>query len=114
MLRISSLSRVRATRIKRVPLIPVQSRKFSDQKPPQQPAKQKYPPGQYTADNPPPDFKRGSKYIEDDDEELLEELSDDEETGPYVNPITGEIGGPRGPEPTRYGDWERGGRVSDF
>ena len=30
------------------------------------------------------------------------------------NPITGEIGGPRGPEPTRYGDWERKGRVSDF
>jgi hypothetical protein len=25
-----------------------------------------------------------------------------------------EIGGPRGPEPTRYGDWERNGRVSDF
>lgn len=25
-----------------------------------------------------------------------------------------EIGGPRGPEPTRYGDWERKGRVSDF
>lgn len=23
-------------------------------------------------------------------------------------------GGPRGPEPTRYGDWERKGRVSDF
>lgn len=31
-----------------------------------------------------------------------------------VNPHTGEIGGPRGPEPTRYGDWERKGRVSDF
>jgi len=31
-----------------------------------------------------------------------------------VNPETGEIGGPRGPEPTRYGDWERKGRVSDF
>lgn len=31
-----------------------------------------------------------------------------------VNPITGEIGGPRGPEPTRYGDWERKGRVTDF
>merc|ERR1739842_103878 len=29
-----------------------------------------------------------------------------------VNPITGEIGGPRGPEPTRYGDWERKGRVT--
>jgi len=31
-----------------------------------------------------------------------------------VNPNTGEVGGPRGPEPTRYGDWERKGRVSDF
>ena len=31
-----------------------------------------------------------------------------------VNPVTGEIGGPVGPEPTRYGDWERKGRVSDF
>lgn len=31
-----------------------------------------------------------------------------------VNPKTGEKGGPRGPEPTRYGDWERKGRVSDF
>lgn len=26
----------------------------------------------------------------------------------------GEKGGPRGPEPTRYGDWEKGGRCSDF
>ncbi len=25
-----------------------------------------------------------------------------------------EIGGPTGPEPTRYGDWERGGRCVDF
>ncbi|HYW93191.1 MAG TPA: DUF1674 domain-containing protein [Gammaproteobacteria bacterium] len=25
-----------------------------------------------------------------------------------------EIGGPRGPEPTRYGDWEKNGRCSDF
>jgi hypothetical protein len=25
-----------------------------------------------------------------------------------------EIGGPQGPEPTRYGDWERNGRVTDF
>jgi hypothetical protein len=25
-----------------------------------------------------------------------------------------EIGGPKGPEPTRYGDWERKGRCSDF
>ncbi len=25
-----------------------------------------------------------------------------------------EIGGPKGPEPTRYGDWEIGGRCIDF
>ena len=25
-----------------------------------------------------------------------------------------EIGGPEGPEPTRYGDWERNGRCVDF
>ncbi|XP_060517741.1 succinate dehydrogenase assembly factor 4, mitochondrial-like [Cylas formicarius] len=31
-----------------------------------------------------------------------------------TNPHTGEIGGPKGPEPTRYGDWERKGRVTDF
>ncbi|KAJ3178980.1 putative mitochondrial protein, conserved [Geranomyces variabilis] len=30
------------------------------------------------------------------------------------NPHTGEIGGPKGKEPTRYGDWERNGRVYDF
>ncbi len=27
---------------------------------------------------------------------------------------TPEIGGPEGPEPTRYGDWERNGRCVDF
>ncbi|MDG1287540.1 MAG: DUF1674 domain-containing protein [Rickettsiales bacterium] len=25
-----------------------------------------------------------------------------------------EIGGPKGPEPTRYGDWEVAGRCTDF
>lgn len=31
-----------------------------------------------------------------------------------TNPTTGEVSGPTGPEPTRYGDWERKGRCSDF
>lgn len=28
--------------------------------------------------------------------------------------IPKEHGGPKGPEPTRYGDWEKAGRCSDF
>ena len=27
---------------------------------------------------------------------------------------TTEVDGPKGPEPTRYGDWERNGLASDF
>ncbi|MCS6931418.1 MAG: DUF1674 domain-containing protein [Acetobacteraceae bacterium] len=35
---------------------------------------------------------------------------------PVLPPARPEVeeGGPAGPEPTRYGDWERKGRVSDF
>jgi hypothetical protein len=28
--------------------------------------------------------------------------------------LPAELGGPAGPEPTRYGDWERRGLASDF
>lgn len=31
-----------------------------------------------------------------------------------TQPAVPEIGGPKGPEPTRYGDWEKGGRCTDF
>lgn len=33
---------------------------------------------------------------------------------PPVKDNTKEIGGQSGPEPTRYGDWEKGGRCTDF
>jgi hypothetical protein len=33
---------------------------------------------------------------------------------PEAKPAPKEIGGPKGPEPTRYGDWEVKGRCSDF
>jgi hypothetical protein len=33
---------------------------------------------------------------------------------PKPAPSEREIGGPKGPEPTRYGDWEINGRCSDF
>jgi hypothetical protein len=29
-------------------------------------------------------------------------------------PPAREVGGPAGPEPTRYGDWEKAGRCIDF
>ncbi|XP_023119572.1 succinate dehydrogenase assembly factor 4, mitochondrial [Amphiprion ocellaris] len=45
---------------------------------------------------------------EDKSKDVLEKFPDD------VNPVTKEKGGPRGPEPTRYGDWERKGRCVDF
>ncbi|KAJ0100247.1 hypothetical protein Patl1_20348 [Pistacia atlantica] len=43
-----------------------------------------------------------------------EDQEDGEEDDDLVNKQTGEVGGPRGPEPTRYGDWERNGRCYDF
>jgi len=33
---------------------------------------------------------------------------------PEARPREREIGGPTGPEPTRYGDWEKKGRCIDF
>ena len=36
------------------------------------------------------------------------------EPKPEPPPKPKEIGGPSGPEPTRFGDWDRKGRVSDF
>ncbi len=37
-----------------------------------------------------------------------------ETPAPGKTPLPKEIGGPKGPEPTRYGDWEVKGRCSDF
>jgi hypothetical protein len=34
------------------------------------------------------------------------------QTGPKQKPA--EFGGRKGPEPTRYGDWEKNGIISDF
>ncbi|MGD9597308.1 MAG: DUF1674 domain-containing protein [Steroidobacteraceae bacterium] len=36
------------------------------------------------------------------------------QTTPVAAPVPREVGGPEGPEPTRYGDWERRGRCIDF
>jgi len=47
-------------------------------------------------------------------------MSDQEKPEPAMPPVVKpaalpkEIGGPKGPEPTRYGDWEVKGRCTDF
>jgi len=38
----------------------------------------------------------------------------DATTRPDPSGMPREINGPKGPEPTRYGDWEQKGRCSDF
>ncbi|HEX2590060.1 MAG TPA: DUF1674 domain-containing protein [Rhizomicrobium sp.] len=32
----------------------------------------------------------------------------------HTEPMAKELGGPKGPEPTRFGDWEKKGITSDF
>ncbi|XP_022737242.1 succinate dehydrogenase assembly factor 4, mitochondrial [Durio zibethinus] len=46
--------------------------------------------------------------------EIEKKEEEEDEDGDHLNEETGEVGGPRGPEPTRYGDWERNGRCYDF
>ncbi len=40
--------------------------------------------------------------------------AEDRRKAELAHPQPVESGGPKGPEPTRYGDWERKGIVSDF
>lgn len=48
------------------------------------------------------------------DEAATTDKANTAETGQnQVDPAV-EHGGPKGPEPTRYGDWEKGGRCTDF
>ena len=47
------------------------------------------------------------------DEKAASRQWQSQEHGP-AKPTVPEVGGPKGPEPTRYGDWEKGGRCIDF
>ena len=44
----------------------------------------------------------------------LLDKNDHTEKSSEDNPLPNETGGPKGLEPTRYGDWEKSGRCSDF
>ncbi|XP_010008325.1 PREDICTED: UPF0369 protein C6orf57 homolog [Nestor notabilis] len=50
----------------------------------------------------------------DEPEEFSVEKEPLEKFPDGINPVTKERGGPKGPEPTRFGDWERKGRCIDF
>ncbi|WP_442490262.1 DUF1674 domain-containing protein [Kiloniella sp. GXU_MW_B19] len=54
----------------------------------------------------PQDLEKAQKQILDREEALMKNLDQAERPK--------EIGGPEGPEPTRYGDWERKGICVDF
>ena len=41
-------------------------------------------------------------------------VAEQEGAQPGGRPLPPEVGGQKGPEPTRYGDWEKGGRCTDF
>jgi hypothetical protein len=47
--------------------------------------------------------------------ETTEEATEPKPVKPEAKkPLPKEIGGVKGPEPTRYGDWEHKGRCTDF
>ncbi len=52
-----------------------------------------------------------SEINTEEDAECPEEMED---RATEVQPPAKEYGGPRGKEPTRYGDWEKNGRCIDF
>ncbi len=50
-----------------------------------------------------------------DDNAAVDDGKDhDEHPGGGERPLPREIGGRDGPDPTRYGDWEKNGRCIDF
>merc|ERR1712212_1420244 len=51
---------------------------------------------------------------EEEEKKKDEEEEESTSMGELVNEVTGERGGPKGQEPTEYGDWQRKGRVTDF
>jgi hypothetical protein len=52
--------------------------------------------------------------MESETHDKTEKSIPETENPPVPAPAPREIGGPKGPEPTRYGDWEVGGRCTDF
>ena len=58
--------------------------------------------------------EKTEKELEDLVEQRNAIETNDESRREIKQSVKKELWGPKGPEPTRYGDWERAGRCSDF
>ncbi|HWA21259.1 MAG TPA: DUF1674 domain-containing protein [Caulobacterales bacterium] len=63
---------------------------------------------------PPPEGAAPGKALTPEARRALEEAAARRAQASPAVPAPAESGGPAGLEPTRYGDWERKGIVSDF
>ena len=61
-----------------------------------------------------PEGAAPGKPLSDAAKRALEEAAARRAAESKADAATGEEGGPKGPEPTRYGDWERKGLAVDF
>jgi hypothetical protein len=66
------------------------------------------------SDDPLPEGAAPGKALTPAARRALEEAAQRRAAQPPAEPAPEEFDGPKGPEPTRYGDWERGGRAVDF
>ena len=57
---------------------------------------------------------RAEKALENQKVPFIPVAPTDQKNLKQLNVTKGETGGPKGPNPTRYGDWERNGRCIDF
>ena len=65
-------------------------------------------------DEVPPENAAPGKALTPAARRALEEAATRRRAAAEGSPAPEEDGGPRGPEPTRYGDWERKGIAVDF
>ena len=60
------------------------------------------------------DKTKTGRQDQTDMSDTAEHSADQAEAGTASADMPREVNGPKGPEPTRYGDWEQKGRCSDF
>jgi hypothetical protein len=56
----------------------------------------------------------GKKPLSEAAQRALAEAQARRASAEAMKPAPKEVGGPKGPEPVRYGDWEKKGIASDF